>query len=378
GRDANVTGLDFSFFDKKNRFNFRGYGHYSKVFSTTDYDGYNTLLKVGKVSGRFQYYAQNLIRSLDYDPTDLGYLATSNQHINTGQVSWQQFKPTKSFLSYRYNIIADYRRLYKPNVFEMFKIEASGFWYFKNFWDTKLSLGYLPDQHDYFLLRRPFNKYARRPQYGYATLDGSTDSRKRLFFSYNILMADFFKNPEKDYHILYGSLRYRFSNKLTLELSHRHETETDYIIYGGRNTMDEPMIYFSDFKDVTSILSGIYNFTPRINLTLRARHYWSQVIRKRVATVDDEGRPVGEMPVSGVDDNVNIFNVDAFFTWDFRYGSRLILGYKNWLGESEFVDGNKYKKYLSNFGQTFDLRHGNEITVRFIYFLDYNQLRKKR
>jgi hypothetical protein len=321
---------------------------------------------------------QNVIRSADYDPTDLGYLATANLNVNTAFVSWQQFKPTKSFLSYRYSLRADYQRLYSPDKFNTFKIEASGFWYFKNFWDTRLTLGYTPDQHDYFLLRRPFNKYARRPQYGWVALNGSTDSRKKLFFSYNVLLADFFKNPEKEYHILEGSLRYRFGNKFSLELSHRHEAETDYIIYGGRNLANEPQIYFSDFKDVTSILSGIYNFTPRINLTLRARHYWSQVIRKRIATVDDEGLPVGETVVSGINDNVNFFNVDAFFTWDFRYGSRLIVGYKNWLGELEEVDGNQYKKYLSNFGKTFDLRHGNEITVRFIYFLDYNQLRKKR
>ncbi len=378
GRDANVTGLDFSFFDKKNRYNVRGYGHYSKVFNTTNYDGFNTLLRAGKVSGQLQYYVQNLIRSPDYDPTDLGYLATANQHINLGSVSWQQFKPTKNFLSYRYSLVAEYRRLYDPNTFNTLSITASGFWFFKNFWDTRLSLGYLPDQHDYFLLRRPFNHYARRPQYGFVSLDGSTDSRKKLFFSYNVLLADFFKNPEKDYHILYGSLRYRFSNKLTMEVNHRHEAETDYIIYGGRNSMNEPLIYFVDFKDVTSIFSGIYNFTSRINLTLRARHYWSQVIRKRVAGVDNRGLPVGETPVSGIDDNVNVFNVDAFFTWDFRYGSRLIVGYKNWLGEAEQVNGNAYKNYLSNFGQIFNLRHGNELTVRFIYFLDYNQLRRKR
>jgi hypothetical protein len=378
GRDANVTGLDVSFFDKRNQFNFRGYAHYSKIFGTTGYDGYNTLLRAGKVSGRFQYFVQNLLRSADYDPTDLGYLATANQHINSGSVAWQQFIPTKNFLSYRYSLNAEYRRLYRPNNFNLFKIEASGFWYFKNFWDTRIGLGYLPDQHDYYLLRKPFNKFARRPQYGYVTLDGSTDSRKRLFFAYNIYLADFFKNPEKDYHILAGSLRYRFSNKLTMELSYRHESETDYIIYGGRDLMNEPVIYFTDFKDVTSVVSGIYNFTPRINLTLRARHYWSQVLRKRKAGVDEDGRPINEVNVSGFDDNVNFFNVDAFFTWDFRLGSRLILGYKNWLGESETVDGNEYKKYLSNFGQTFDLRHGKEFTARFIYFLDYNQLKKKK
>jgi len=34
--------------------------------------------------------------------------------------------------------------------------------------------------------------------------------------------------------------------------------------------------------------------------------------------------------------------------------------------------------YFRNLSETFDLRHGNEFTARFIYFLDYNQLRKKR
>jgi Domain of unknown function (DUF5916) len=76
-------------------------------------------------------------------------------------------------------------------------------------------------------------------------------------------------------------------------------------------------------------------------------------------------------------DNVNFFNTDAFFTWDFRYGSRLIVGYKNWLGEDQVVDALRYRKYLANFGKLFNLKHGNELTVRFIYFLDYNQLKKK-
>jgi hypothetical protein len=56
----------------------------------------------------------------------------------------------------------------------------------------------------------------------------------------------------------------------------------------------------------------------------------------------------------------------------------LILGYKNWLGDEEIAVITGKNSYLKNLGQVFDLRHGNEITVRFIYFLDYNQLRKNR
>jgi hypothetical protein len=377
-RDANVTGIDFSLYDKKNIYNLKGYSHYSKVFSADSYDGYNTALRIAKVSGKLRFHYQNLIQSVDYDPTDLGYLQTANQHVNTATIGYYQLSPTKNFLNQVYSVTAEYRKLQKPGEFIDFSISASGFWYFKNFWDVRLVAGYLPDQHDYFVTGRPFNRYARRPKYGYLNMVGSSDSRKRLFVSLDLLGSSFFGSPEKEYFTINTGLRYRFSNKLTLELSHRHEAETDYITNYGQTPSGEPVIAFVDFKDVTSIISGIYNFTPRINLTVRIRHYWSHVPVKRTAQLDNDGFPIVVTPVSGVTDNINFFNSDAFFTWDFRYGSRVIIGYKNWLGENEMLNGNSHKAYIKNLGKSFGLRHGNELTARFIYFLDYNQLRKKR
>ena len=376
--DANVSGLDFSLYDKKNNFNLRGLFHYSKVFSSNAYDGYQTSLRAGKVSGRWQYYVQNQLRSPNFDPTDLGYLATANQNITNAQIGFNEYTPGKHFLNYNIRFNLAYRRLFDPNVFNELVAELSTFLYFRNFWDMSVSVGYLPDQHDYFVLGRPFTKYARRPQYGYVSVSGSSDSRKKLYVSWEAIGSDFFKNPEKKYYELGGGLRYRFSNKLTAELNHNFATETDYIINGGRDNLGEPRIAFVDFREATSILSTIYNFTPRINLTLRMRHYWSNVKIKRRAYLDAKGLPVLETPLNAVD-NVNFFNTDAFFTWDFRYGSRIILGYKNWLGDDEVgaVDGYLHKRYFRNFGETFSLRHGAELTVRFIYFLDVNQLRKK-
>jgi len=61
-------------------------------------------------------------------------------------------------------------------------------------------------------------------------------------------------------------------------------------------------------------------------------------------------------------------------------GSRIILGYKNWLGRDfeYLVDGTRYQNYPKNLEQTFNNPHGNEFTVRFIYYLDYLQLRRKK
>jgi hypothetical protein len=196
-------------------------------------------------------------------------------------------------------------------------------------------------------------------------------------FTYIIYLSDFFNAPEKRYHILEGDIRYRFGNKFSLELDNRHEGETDYIVSAGKETNGEPIIAFVDFKDVTTILSGIYNFTPRINFTIRARHNWSNVIYKRFANVDEKGNPVPRPFISNRDENFNVFNMDAFFTWDFRLGSRLIFGYKNSLGADEALNRSVRKNYFENLGGTFSLRHNNELTLRFIYFLDYNQLRRK-
>ena len=138
------------------------------------------------------------------------------------------------------------------------------------------------------------------------------------------------------------------------------------------------MAGFRNYTDFQTILSGVYNFTPRMNLTLRARHYWNKVNYNNFFDVDNNGNLNPRAFVNNVDDNYNVFNIDAFFTWDFRLGSRVIFGWKNWLGDNEVINGALYTRYLKNLDQTFRASHGNELTVKVIYFLDYNQIRKKK
>jgi hypothetical protein len=192
----------------------------------------------------------------------------------------------------------------------------------------------------------------------------------------------FARAPDFD-NSYYGAglgFRYRFSNRLTLDLQMDGHEEPNNIGYAFvREANGEPIVGFRNVKENINVLSGIYNFTPRLNLTLRVRHYWNEVKYLSFYNVDLKGKLIPRPFILNHDDNVNIFNTDAFLTWDFRLGSRLIMGYKNWLGEEEFVLPNTMKNdYFRNLGEIFNLRHGNEVTVRFIYFLDYNQLRRKK
>ena len=56
-------------------------------------------------------------------------------------------------------------------------------------------------------------------------------------------------------------------------------------------------------------------------------------------------------------------------------GTHLIDPGKN---EVVFAIANENNTYLRNLTKQFNLRHGNEFSVRFIYFFDYNQFRRKK
>jgi len=378
-RDANVTALDLALYDKKNMYSFQGTARYSKIWGTDPYDGYNTTVKYGKVSGNWQYYVQGNVESKNYDPNDLGILLAANEISYRGNLSYRKFVPTKNFINYSYSIAPRLQYLYKPYAYSKFDVTATAFWIFRNFWDITLTSNVIPGwERNYFELRTDGRPLSYPANYIFQ-VEGSTDSRKRVFvrFGSTYALAPKYNNV---YTGISLGMRYRFSDKFSLDLQTDSHFEENQLGYAFRREVNgEPIVGFRDNRDFTSVLSGIYNFAYRLNLTLRARHYWNRVNYISFHNVDDKGYLLSRLFIPGQDENFNVFNVDAFLTWDFRLGSRLILGYKNWLGEEEMVNiGTGRNTYLKNLGNTFDLRHGNEFTVRFIYFLDYNQLRKKR
>jgi len=217
-RDANVSAFDFNLYDNNNRYNVVGTGRYSKIFGPDPYDGFNTMLRAGKVSGKFRYYLQNVIKSDKYDPNDLGYLLYANEISYSGDMGYYHYTPTNSFLNYNYRVGFRYARVYDPNAFSDLNIYAKGYWNFKNFWDATLTLGAYPeDQHDYYVLNTP-GRFVKRPAYAYIDVTGSTDDRKRLYFTYRAFLAKF-NEADKSYDLVYADLRYRIRNKLSLKMA---------------------------------------------------------------------------------------------------------------------------------------------------------------
>ncbi len=377
-RDANVTALDAALYDKQNVHALTGTIRYSKVWGMGPYDGYNTSLKYGKVSGNWQYFFSGNIVSANYDPNDLGFQLAPNEISYRANLTYRQYQPTNTFITYSYSFSPRLQYLYNPYAYRKIDLTGLVFVVFKNFWDITFVSNITPGSECNYFELRTADRYLRYPSNYFFQVSGSTDSRKKLFVRYGVTYA-----VAPRYNNVYTGIslgmRYRFSNKLSLDLQTDSHVEKNQLGYAFvRENNGDPIVAFRDNRDFTSLLSGIYNFNSRMNLTLRARHYWNKVNYLSFHDVDAKGYLLDRPFINGKDENINLFNLDAFFTWDFRLGSRLILGYKNWLGEDEVVSLAGNNSYLRNLGKTFDLRHGNELTIRFIYFLDYNQLRRKR
>ncbi|HMP95014.1 MAG TPA: DUF5916 domain-containing protein, partial [Phnomibacter sp.] len=209
-------------------------------------------------------------------------------------------------------------------------------------------------------------------------LFGSTDSRKPLFVNYGIGYANLSPIKNDAFDLVRLGVRYRFNTRFSLNLQTNRENDRGNIGYSHHNANGSPIIGLRHNLNISSTLSGIYNFKARMNLTFRARHYWSRVQYKAFYMPTEDGWWKDHPYETGNDKNFNVFNLDAFFTWDFRLGSRLIIAWKNALAPDEVIEPGVHNKYAGNLIRTLSLPHSNELTARFIYFFDVNQLRKKK
>lgn len=111
-----------------------------------------------------------------------------------------------------------------------------------------------------------------------------------------------------------------------------------------------------------------------MGITFRARHYWSMVDYQKFFTLQDDGylKPAGRVN-KNPETNVNYFNIDMVYTWEFAAGSFINIGWKN--------AGTMYNQqitdpYSKNLGNTLKEPQENNFSIKVIYYLDYLSLKK--
>jgi hypothetical protein len=376
-RNANVSALGLSLFDKNNLHHLILDGVYSTIWGkTANYDGFKADAGFQKVSGKLQYSLYALAMSDTYDPNDLGFLQNNNQFNYTGNVSYVIYKPTKHFLNQRYTFGATNQYLYKPFKWQNFVINTTSFLLMKNFSYVSGTLQIAPLwSNDYFELRTPGSVLKRPAQY-FLNITGSTDTRKKLFINY-AAESGITSLPDEPYYGFTLGATYKFNDRFQMNAEgHLDKDEANYG-YAFRDMNSQlPIMGQRIVKTDYSILGANYSINVLMNCNIRLRHYWSNVVYHHFYDVKEDGYWTETNFYAGRDVNFNTFNIDMFYTWDFLPGSRLTLSWKNALGAEVYLDETQYRTYFRNFNQILRSPHSNELSLKVVYYLDYLTLRK--
>jgi hypothetical protein len=174
---------------------------------------------------------------------------------------------------------------------------------------------------------------------------------------------------------VFFSHQYRFNSKFSI----RHSVE-----YQGRPTglgfttilanSNTPLFAIRTVNSIDHVLYLKYNFTNKMGLTFRARHYASVVKPREFFTLNSDGTLMPKKDVTeNLSRNVNFFNIDMVYTWQFAPGSFLNVVWK----EASIVDSNlATNNYIDNLQNTLQTEQNNNFSLKVIYFLDYLQLKQ--
>ncbi len=376
-RNANVSSVDVSLYDRNSKFNFLFTTRYSNIWGTSGASqGFSSTTSFNKISGLWRYSFGAGVKSDQYDPNDLGFLLNNNTYNTFVSAGYTKNRPTKKFLQYSYSLRLDNNYLYNPFHWTDFTINAKAFYLFKNFYDVSIGFASKPIWYNDYFEPRKAGKVLKRTPYYYLNFSGSTDSRKKWLFKYLIGGAE---SPLKNDPFWNSSLSLRYRFNYRFQLTAGMDFEQDKGNWGFSHfSMGEPVIARRDLKRTTSIISAQYGFTQRMNWTIRLRHNWTHINNTNFYTLKDDGYYNEIAFVNGRNRNTNFFNIDMFYTWDFLPGSRVTLAWKNAIGSNVALDPYQNVNYIKNFRNMFDNPHSNELTLKVVYFLDYLKLQRKK
>lgn len=371
-RDANATALIFDISDKKNKYNTSG----NLKMSTYNEDGENTTgfagsLSLSKIYGNFHYGISHWRSDENFSIQDLGFQRRNNYANYNAYVSYRIFEPTKTFNQYRISFEASLEYLNSPNTYTGNELELNSFFVTTNRFafgsNIDINIG---DQYDYYEPRVDGRYIKQNGVFG-SNFWISSDYRKKFAIDSNLNYA-FRYNTSNTYFEIGIAPRYRFSDKFQMhyeiefsklqnEKGYVEELENGDIIFGNR-----------DVKNIINSISSQLNFNTKSQLSLAFRHYWSPVQYDAFYVLNEDGSLQDTFYSENNDINYNIWNLDLNYTWQFAPGSFLVALYRNSIFNE---DDMSYLNFKENLNNLFNEPMSNIISLKVIYYLDYNQLK---
>ncbi len=412
--DANLTGLVWDLRDAPNDWSLNGdfgvsqqYGLQRGTPAPENVFGHKFNLSLDRLTGRLRYGARYGEESARYDPNDLGLLFFNNSRQGNlyGEYNW--FEPFGKFNSASVRAFANVAYLNSPALFNnagagsRFRMTTRNFLTFGGDASSGLRAG-----REFQDTRTP-GLGLNMPAWGQVGAFVSSDYRKTFAFDVRTNFGRFWEDGGTNAFSLSVSPRVRLGDKLLLRLEARYNTNHRFLGYIGHSAAsaktyglaglatgyrilgeggvgyagirpDGIVMSYRDIESHENQLTVEYSFTANVNVNLRVRHYWSRVLHREYFEIQRAGDPIattytGRNPDgTSIDDrSFNAVNVDGFFRWRFAPGSDVFVSYKT----QGYFAGLLERGYLRNLGVFGQETVDNSLTLKVIYWLDYNEIK---
>jgi hypothetical protein len=370
---ANVTGTEFQLKNKNQTYQLTGTGAFSYRSQAEDKTGYSYSLKFDKVKGKLRFMANHEAKNSTYNPNDMGYLQRNNEIGDDAQISYNIYDPFWILKNWYAHVRTENTMLYSPNK----EVENQvRFWTeatFKNNWWVGLFFCHSFGTNDYYETRVE-NRYYKGPAYNVYELDFNTDYNKKLTFSFS--GGTYISTIKNLYGTFsYSGLGWKASQRLTI--SYDLTANKDYGNIGHVGHTNRDSVFFGEFDRLTleNTLSMSYTFNTKMKIDFRGRHYWSWADYNSYYFLNPDGslKPLASY-TENANVNYNAFTIDMSFRWEFAPGSELSLVWKDAVETKTKI---LQKKLSKNLSETLKSGQDNSLSLKVLYYIDLNRLRKK-
>jgi hypothetical protein len=335
--------------------------------------GYYYNLQFEKDKGELRFLASRKLYSINYDPNDMGYLKNNNIASNTVSFSYNINKPFGHFLTFLNTLAFNQTSQVKPREFADFSIIHTFSSKLANQWTLALLQQYRPvDSYDFYEPRTP-GRYFIRPEFYNVKFDIVTDKNKAVAVGSGVLLQWMGNNTDSKIRTLPLSIWVKVNNRLSFGyLFTDTRMRNDHGFAGMVNGND---IYFTirDVSTIENVIEASYIFSPISAFDLRARHYYSSVDYNQFLTLNDNGTLIAGTAFSADNFYYDALTADFSYIWRFKPGSNLSILLRRQVYNNFSHDSN-YRDALT---QTLKSAGVTSISIKLLYYIDYNHIIKK-
>lgn len=376
-RMANVTGAEMAFRNKPSSREFYAMFNVSQEYLKDQpaVTGESFLLSYGKIDGALRPSASVKVVTDAYNPNDMGYLKNNNEIVSSFNLEYHLFEPNSWRL--KWNNFFEFSQFFQYVPFKFSKVELGANSYLTTI--KRMTIGgnvnvYPFGELDFFEARCK-GHYFQKPWSFNAVFFVSPDYRKKFLVDYNFGV---FLHPEwsrfnwwlgfsprwriKDHVLLIPGINYDDTYHDIGYATQLESENNNAIVFGQRRV-----------KNLTTSFDFNYAFSAKSVLVFGMRYYWLLVdYQKFMKLLPNAG--LENIAYDGQHDfSVNTFNIDMVYKWNFAPGSELLLIWKN--AVYAVFSGDEFdQNYFRNLEKTFNSPMGNSVSIKLLYYIDWQQL----